>query len=401
MSSSLSRSRLFTAVAAAAALLIPVAISGAPAQATPGFAGDSEAALRQQVTALAHQTVEASELAGTAWADTKVEIMRQEDGWAFGMVVLVAPRVEHAQPRDWLFLAELRDGTWHVSLDGQDEFAQMSAHAPVVTAQERPLFADLGSQSRTQANGDWRTGVRLPFAVGQSWYLRGGPHAYDAGSGPWSSVDLSGGDEMVRAARAGTAYTPCVGLVRIVHDRGYSTRYYHLVSHPWYNGQWVAEGTFIGYTGVEIGCGGAASGRHVHFSLEQNGVFVPIAYHLIGGWVFMNGSQQYYGHALHGSTIQYAGSGYLYNYGVIGFNQGVVDTYGGGTLNKRSGPGTGYPVVGSVGDGAIVTISCSAWGTTHSGRWGSTSLWNRLSDGTWVSDAYLYTGSNNPVNGWC
>jgi len=152
---------------------------------------------------------------------------------------------------------------------------------------------------------------------------------------------------------------------------------------------------------VEIGCGGAASGRHVHFSLEQNGVFVPIAYHLIGGWVFMNGSQQYYGHALHGSTIQYAGSGYLYNYGVIGFNQGVVDTYGGGTLNKRSGPGTGYPVVGSVGDGAIVTISCSAWGTTHSGRWGSTSLWNRLSDGTWVSDAYLYTGSNNPVNGWC
>ena len=122
---------------------------------------------------------------------------------------------------------------------------------------------------------------------------------------------------------------------------------------------------------MEIGCGGAASGRHVHFSLEQNGVFVPIAYHLIGGWVFMNGSQQYYGHALHGSTIQYAGSGYLYNYGVIGFNQGVVDTYGGGTLNKRSGPGTGYPVVGSVGDGAIVTISCSAWGTTHSGRWGS------------------------------
>ena len=236
MSSSLSRSRLFTAVAAAAALLIPVAISGAPAQATPGFAGDSEAALRQQVTALAHQTVEASELAGTAWADTKVEIMRQEDGWAFGMVVLVAPRVEHAQPRDWLFLAELRDGTWHVSLDGQDEFAQMSAHAPVVTAQERPLFADLGSQSRTEANGDWRTGMRLPFAVGQSWYLRGGPHAYDAGSGPWSSVDLSGGDEMVRAARAGTAYTPCVGLVRIVHDRGYSTRYYHLVSHPWYNG---------------------------------------------------------------------------------------------------------------------------------------------------------------------
>lgn len=401
MLSSSIKPRRLTAVAATAAVLVPITVPASAAQATPDSADDGVVALQEQVSALAHQTVKTTELADTDWADTQVEVMRQENGWAFGMVVLVAPPVDHAQPRDWLFLARMRDGAWQVSLDGQDRFAEMSAHAPVVNGEERSLFADLGAESTVQANGDYRTGMRLPFGLNQSWYLRGGPHAYDAGSGPWSSVDLAGGDEVVRAARGGVAYTPCVGLVRIVHDRGYSTRYYHLISHPWFNGQWVGEGAFLGYTGTEIGCGGAASGRHVHFSLEQHGSFVPIAYHIIGKWLFRNGGQQYYGNALHGSTIRYAGSGYLYNYGVLGFNQGIVDTNGGNTLNKRSGPGTGYPVVGSVWDAATVTVSCSAWGTTHSGRWGATSLWNRLSDGTWVSDAYLYTGSNDPISGWC
>jgi len=31
----------------------------------------------------------------------------------------------------------------------------------------------------------------------------------------------------------------------------------------------------------------------------------------------------------------------------------------------------------------------------------TTTLWNRLSDGSWVSDAYLWTGTGNPVNGLC
>ncbi|MEU8015805.1 hypothetical protein AB0B74_07525 [Micromonospora parva] len=40
-------------------------------------------------------------------------------------------------------------------------------------------------------------------------------------------------------------------------------------------------------------------------------------------------------------------------------------------------------------------------GTTHTGRWGTTDLWNRLTDGTWIPDANHYTGAANPVNGWC
>jgi LasA protease len=51
--------------------------------------------------------------------------------------------------------------------------------------------------------------------------------------------------------------------------------------------------------------------------------------------------------------------------------------------------------------GATVSIACSANGTTHTGRWGTTSLWNRLTDGTWISDAYVYTGVAAPVAGLC
>jgi LasA protease len=28
-------------------------------------------------------------------------------------------------------------------------------------------------------------------------------------------------------------------------------------------------------------------------------------------------------------------------------------------------------------------------------------MWNKLSDGTWISDAFLWTGRSDPVNGWC
>lgn len=407
------QSGLVKGFAATGVALLLAVVHAMPGQAaTESPATDTSEALHDQIVDLAHTAIADSDLATTEWADTHVEVLRDEPGWAFGTVVLVAPQVEDARPRDWLFVAELHQGRWQVALDGQADFAELASRAPVVTAQEKRLFAEpdeaaeaktgnaLEADGETQANGDWRTGMRLPWAVGQTWQMTGGPHAYDAGNGPWSSVDLAGGDQVVRAVRGGVAYTPCVGLTRIVHDRGYSTRYYHLISHPWFNGTSVGEGAFLGYTGREIGCGGAASARHVHFSLEQHSQFVNIAYHIIGKWVFMNGGSQYQGSALHGSQISYVG-GNLYNYGVLGFTQGIVDADGGGSLNKRSGPGTGYSVVGSVADGATVSISCSAYGTSHSGRWGATSLWNRLTDGTWVSDAYLYTGSNNPLNGWC
>lgn len=70
-------------------------------------------------------------------------------------------------------------------------------------------------------------------------------------------------------------------------------------------------------------------------------------------------------------------------------------------LNKRSGPGTSFPVVGSVPNGTPVTINCQAHGTPETGPFGETDLWDCLSDGTYVSDAFVATGTNAMVAPLC
>lgn len=79
---------------------------------------------------------------------------------------------------------------------------------------------------------------------------------------------------------------------------------------------------------------------------------------------------------------------------------GVVET-GGTGLNLRSGPGTGYGITGVLPDGTGVTIVCTTYAETVDGIWGPTALWNRLSSGEWVSDGFIYTGTNGPVAPQC
>ncbi|MGK5741256.1 peptidase M23 [Micromonospora sp. URMC 103] len=333
-------------------------------------------------------------------SDTRVTVTRRAGrSWAFGTAVVVAPHRADAYPAGWLFVARAGSHGWQVAFDGEAAFADLAAAAPttVVPTREKEVLA---TPTPAYAGGDYRTGMRLPYGVGQSWYLTGGPHGWGGSESPWSAVDLSGGDQRVLAARGGTAYTMCQGWIRVIHDRGYATDYYHLWNNVNVNGAAVGEGAYLGDTGTDVTCGGAASGRHVHFALRQNNAYVPVHGHNLGKWVLMPGGATYQGYALHGSAQVNVG-GALYNHGALGLTQGVVDANGGGSVNKRSGPGTGYAVAGSVADGATVSIACSANGTTHSGRWGTTALWNRLTDGTWVSDAFLWTGVGGAVNGYC
>jgi LasA protease len=190
--------------------------------------------------------------------DTRISVTRQAGAWAFGTAVLVAPAREGGYPHGWLFLA--RGGSsWEVALEDDAQFAAWAVSAEVLSMAERATFSAMGGRSE-YAGGDYRTGMRLPFATGQSWTMSGGPH----GSPVWDAIDLHGGDQVVRAARAGTAYTMCQGWLRVVHDRGYATDYYHLWNNIWVDGKQVSAGTRLGDTGTDVTCGGSATGRHVH-----------------------------------------------------------------------------------------------------------------------------------------
>ncbi|GLZ58554.1 MULTISPECIES: peptidoglycan DD-metalloendopeptidase family protein [Micromonospora] len=377
---------------AAALLMVTSLIGAAPSAAAAAVTP----ALTDAVTAKLLGSAELS--AAGARPETRITVSRTSGRWAFGTAVALAPRQEDAHPTGSIFIARSEPAGWRIAFDGEAAFGTLASESPLTTAQERDVLTT--TPSPMYAGGDYRTGMALPFGVGQTWTLTSGPHGWGGTESPYSSVDLAGGDQVVRAARAGAAYTMCTGWIRVIHDRGYSTDYYHLWNSISVNGASVGQGAVLGNTGTDVTCGGAAYGRHVHFGLRQNSAYVPIAGHDIGKWVLANGAAAYQGGARHGSAFAGAGGG-LYNYGALGFNQGVVDANGGGALTRRAGPGTGYGSLGSVADGATVTISCSANGTSHTGRYGTTALWNRLSDGSWVSDAYLSTGVNGPVNGWC
>lgn len=60
------------------------------------------------------------------------------------------------------------------------------------------------------------------------------------------------------------------------------------------------------------------------------------------------------------------------------------------SLNARSGPGTSYPTVKSYAPGASLTVVCQAPGSTVR----TTSVWDKLIDGTYVTDYYVSTPSN-------
>jgi uncharacterized protein YraI len=60
-------------------------------------------------------------------------------------------------------------------------------------------------------------------------------------------------------------------------------------------------------------------------------------------------------------------------------------------LNARTGPGTSFPVTGSpLQSGALAWVMCQKAGSTV----GTTAVWNRVTDGRWVTDYYVSNRSN-------
>ncbi|EGS23731.1 uncharacterized protein CTHT_0004320 [Thermochaetoides thermophila DSM 1495] len=69
----------------------------------------------------------------------------------------------------------------------------------------------------------------------------------------------------------------------------------------------------------------------------------------------------------------------------------------GNNVNCRSGPGTSYSVKKTYAKGTDVKITCQTTGTNINGN----NIWDKTSDGCYVSDYYVKTGTNGYVTTKC
>lgn len=77
-----------------------------------------------------------------------------------------------------------------------------------------------------------------------------------------------------------------------------------------------------------------------------------------------------------------------------------IDT-GGAGVNLRYGPGTQYGITGSAATGQTVTIVCTTRSEPVTGKYGTSNIWDKLSNGSWVADAFVFTGTSGPVEPEC
>jgi flagellar protein FlgJ len=70
-------------------------------------------------------------------------------------------------------------------------------------------------------------------------------------------------------------------------------------------------------------------------------------------------------------------------------------------LNRRSNASTLLPPLGTVGAGTRLSVTCQLGGESIVGTAGTTDAWDRLVDGSFVSDAYVAWPGPRPDVPWC
>ncbi|MFG3418660.1 peptidoglycan DD-metalloendopeptidase family protein [Micromonospora sp. NPDC047620] len=220
---------------------------------------------------------------------------------------------------------------------------------------------------------------KVPFPCGQSWSGQ-----TRTGHSPAYAIDFNRTDDLgdpVVASAPGTVdrVTDLGGTsygkyVRIDHGGGYSTYYAHLNGFNVSVGQTVGYGKVIGW----VGSTGGSTGPHLHYEQRLNGNDIQVRFN--GALALYWGTKTYTSDNGCGSTT----------------GSGTVNTSG-TPLTVRSGPGTGYEAVGTVADGTRVTIYCQTSGTTVTGTYGTSSIWDRIGSGRYIADAYVYTGHDGYI----
>ena len=249
---------------------------------------------------------------------------------------------------------------------------QMSDEGPLPQDES----SDIGESDSTELAGPR---FQVPFPCGQVWAGQ-----TRTNHSPTSSVDFNRsndtGDTVVAAAagrvtRVGNEGNTSYGRwIEISHGNGYTTRYAHLSTQTVSTGQSVGIGQKIG----TVGSTGGSTGPHLHYEQRRNGAAVHATFNGTGALYF--GTRNYT------SQNSCGGGG-----GVVG----RVNTTG-AALTKRAGASTSAAAVGSVSDGATVTITCQKRGDSVTGTYGTSTLWDQIGGG-FVADAYVSTGSDGQV----
>ncbi|MBI2396066.1 MAG: peptidoglycan DD-metalloendopeptidase family protein [Deltaproteobacteria bacterium] len=262
--------------------------------------------------------------------------------------------------------------------DGEEEYAGDEPWEGGEDEEGRGAQAEVGAAPNFQ----------LPFPCGQAWLGQ-----TRTNHSPQLAVDFnrSGdeGDTVVAAASGRVSRVENLGntsygrWIEINHGNGYTTRYAHLSSQSVYVGQQVLRGQKIG----TVGNTGGSYGAHLHYEQRRNGYTQTVR--------FNGAAAHYWGYKTYTSNNCSSGGGDGGGDTSGGFSA-RVDTPSGVALTIRSGPGTGYKAIGSVADGARVTIRCQQVGSRVTGTFGTTTLWDKIGTG-YVSDAYVYTGKDGRV----
>lgn len=226
---------------------------------------------------------------------------------------------------------------------------------------------------------------QLPFPCGQVWAGQ-----TRTNHSPVNSIDFNRtddiGDPVVAAAAGKVTRVDNEGAVsygrwiEIDHGSGYRTRYAHLNTQNVSVGQNVTKGQKIG----TVGNTGGSTGAHLHYEQRLNGTAVKP--------VFNGQTALFYG------TKNYTSNNSCGTGGGTGVT-GTVNTSG-LPLTVRSTPSTSGTAVGSVADGAKVTITCQKTGSSVTGTYGTSTLWDYIGTG-YIADAYVNTGSDGQVAPTC
>lgn len=70
-------------------------------------------------------------------------------------------------------------------------------------------------------------------------------------------------------------------------------------------------------------------------------------------------------------------------------------------LSMRTGPSTGDAKVGTLTGGTQAIVACRSWGDSITGAVGTTAYWAKLTNGRYVSEAYLHWAPDQPFLPWC